>query len=59
MQSRIKALSKLETIATYQELDSFEWEFAAANKLPQPLVTLDRASAGYGERMVIAGVAVP
>ena len=42
VQSRIKALSKLETIATYQELDTFEWEFAAANKLPQPLVTLDR-----------------
>ena len=56
VQSRIKALGKLETIATYQELETFEWEFAAANKLPQPLVTLDRADAGYGERTVIAGV---
>jgi ATP-binding cassette subfamily F protein 3 len=56
VQSRIKALAKLETIATYQELENFEWEFAAANKLPQPLVTLDAASAGYGERTVIAGV---
>ncbi|HEU4779523.1 MAG TPA: ATP-binding cassette domain-containing protein [Steroidobacteraceae bacterium] len=56
VQSRIKALSKLETIATYQELDTFEWEFAAANKLPQPLVTLDGASAGYGDRVVISGV---
>src|SRR5689334_3589990 len=56
VQSRIKALSKLETIATYQELENFEWEFAAANKLPQPLVTLDSASAGYGERTVVAGV---
>jgi ATP-binding cassette subfamily F protein 3 len=56
VQSRIKALSKLETIATYQELDSFEWEIAAANKLPQPLVTLDRASAGYGDRTIISGV---
>ena len=46
VQSRIKALSKLETIATYQELDTFEWEFAAANKLPQPLVTLDGAVGG-------------
>ena len=54
VQSRIKALSKLETIATYQELETFEWEFAAANKLPQPLVTLDGAAAGYGERTVIA-----
>ena len=49
VQSRIKALYKLETIATYQELETFEWEFAAANKLPQPLVTLDGASAGYGD----------
>jgi ATP-binding cassette subfamily F protein 3 len=56
VQSRIKALSKLETITTYQELDSFEWEFAAANKLPQPLVTLDGAAAGYGERVVVSGV---
>ncbi len=56
VQSRIKALSKLETIATYQELETFEWEFAASNKLPQPLVTLDDASAGYGERIVVAGV---
>ncbi len=56
VQSRIKALGKLETIATYQELEGFEWEFAAANKLPQPLVTLDRAAAGYGERIVVEGV---
>src|SRR5687768_10583781 len=56
VQSRIKALSKLETIATYQELETFEWEFAAANKLPQPLVTLDGAAAGYGERRVLTGV---
>jgi ATP-binding cassette subfamily F protein 3 len=56
VQSRIKALSKLETIATWQELETFEWEFAASNKLPQPLVTLDGASAGYGERIVVAGV---
>jgi ATP-binding cassette, subfamily F, member 3 len=56
VQSRIKALGKLETIATYQEIEGFEWEFAAASKLPQPLVTLDRADAGYGERTVIAGV---
>jgi ATP-binding cassette subfamily F protein 3 len=56
VQSRIKALGKLETIATYQELENFEWEFAAANKLPQPLVTLDTASAGYGERTIVAGV---
>jgi len=54
VQSRIKALNKLETITTYQEIETFEWEFAAANKLPQPLVTLDGVSAGYGERTVIA-----
>jgi ATP-binding cassette subfamily F protein 3 len=56
VQSRIKALGKLETIATYQEIEGFEWEFAAANKLPQPLVTLDHADAGYGERTVIRRV---
>src|SRR3569832_1296353 len=55
VQSRIKALSKLETIATYQELESYKKELAAANKLPQPLVTLDDATAGYGERIVSSG----
>jgi ATP-binding cassette subfamily F protein 3 len=56
VQSRIKALSKLETIATYQEIEGFEWEFAAANKLPQPLVTLDGAVAGYADRIVVRNV---
>jgi ATP-binding cassette subfamily F protein 3 len=56
VQSRIKALNKLETITTYQEIETFEWEFAAASKLPQPLVTLDGATAGYGERIVITDV---
>ncbi len=56
VQSRIKALAKLETIVTWQELDTFEWEFAAANKLPQPLVTLDNAGAGYGDRRVLSRV---
>ena len=56
VQSRIKALNKLETITTYTELETFEWEFAAANKLPQPLVTLDGADAGYGDRTVISAV---
>ncbi len=56
VQSRIKALSKLETITTYTELGTFEWEFAAASKLPQPLVTLDGAAAGYGDRVIIDGV---
>jgi ATP-binding cassette subfamily F protein 3 len=56
VQSRIKALGKLETIATYQEIEGFEWEFAAASKLPQPLVTLDFADAGYGERTVVSRV---
>jgi ATP-binding cassette, subfamily F, member 3 len=56
VQSRIKALDKLETITTYQEIETFEWEFAAAAKLPQPLVTLDGADAGYGERRVLSRV---
>jgi len=56
VQSRIKALGKLETIATYQELENFEWEFMAASKLPQPLVTLDGAEAAYGQRRVLLDV---
>ena len=53
VQSRIKWLSKLETIATVQREADFDWDFLPPPKLPRPLITLEKLSAGYGERRIL------
>jgi ATP-binding cassette, subfamily F, member 3 len=53
VQSRIKWLAKLETIATVQREADFDWEFLPPPKLPRPLVTLEKLSAGYGARRIL------
>jgi ATP-binding cassette subfamily F protein 3 len=53
VQSRLKWLARLETIAAVHTESDFEWQFALPLKLPRPLVTLDRVSAGYGTRQVL------
>lgn len=58
VQSRLKWLARLGTIAHQHTEAEFEWEFAAPAKLPRPLVTLERVSAGYGARPVLRDVSV-
>jgi ATP-binding cassette subfamily F protein 3 len=58
VQSRLKWLARLGTLATVHAEAEFEWEFAAPAKLPRPLITLERVSAGYGERRVLDGVSL-
>ncbi|MBS0580258.1 MAG: ATP-binding cassette domain-containing protein [Proteobacteria bacterium] len=58
VQSRIKWLARLETIATVQPESDFDWEFMEPPKLPRPLVTLEKLSAGYGERRVLDTVSL-
>jgi ATP-binding cassette subfamily F protein 3 len=58
VQSRLKALARLGEIAAVQPESSFEWEFAAPAKLPRPLLTLERAAAGYGTRRIIENVSL-
>jgi ATP-binding cassette subfamily F protein 3 len=53
VQSRIKWLAKLETIATVQPEADFDWDFLPPPKLPRPLVTLEKLSAGYGGRRIL------
>ena len=55
-QSRLKWLERLPEIVERREESSFDWEFAAPAKLPQPLVSLERIAAGYGSRTVVDGV---
>jgi len=55
-QSRLKWLERLPSIVEMHSEHSFEWEFAAPRKVPQPLVALDDVAAGYGTRVVVGGV---
>jgi ATP-binding cassette subfamily F protein 3 len=55
-QSRIKALERMELIAPAHIDSPFHFAFRAPERLPHPLLRLDKASAGYGERIILSGV---
>jgi ATP-binding cassette subfamily F protein 3 len=52
-QSRIKALERMQRIAPAHVDSQFEFTFLPPEKLPQPLLAIDKQSAGYGDRMVL------
>ncbi len=52
-QSRLKMLERMERIAPAHVDSPFHFEFAVPERLPRPLLVLDAASAGYGERIVL------
>ena len=58
VQSRLKWLDRLPDIAPLHLEEGFEWEFAAPARLPRPLLTLERAAAGYGDRQVLGAVSL-
>jgi ATP-binding cassette, subfamily F, member 3 len=55
-QSRLKALERMERIAPAHVDSPFEFSFLPPAKLPRPLLTLDKQSVGYGDRVVLDGV---
>jgi ATP-binding cassette subfamily F protein 3 len=55
-QSRLKMLERMERIAPAHVDSPFEFAFREPAKLPRPLLALDRASAGYDERVVVGDV---
>jgi ATP-binding cassette subfamily F protein 3 len=52
-QSRLKWLERLPTLVTQRVEHTFDWQFLEPRKLPVPLVSLDRISAGYGNQVII------
>jgi len=58
VQSRMKWLARLPDIASRHLEEGFEWEFAAPAKSPRPLLTLEHAAAGYGDRRVWTDVSL-
>jgi ATP-binding cassette subfamily F protein 3 len=57
-QSRLKALERMQRIAPAHVDSMFEFSFAPPDKLPRPLLALERQSAGYGERIVICDLSL-
>ncbi len=55
-QSRIKALDRMEHIAAAHVEDPFDFHFREPERAPDPLLALERVSAGYGERIIINDV---
>ncbi|MGH8149949.1 MAG: ABC-F family ATP-binding cassette domain-containing protein [Steroidobacteraceae bacterium] len=57
-QSRLKALARMQRIAPAHVDSQTELAFAAPEKLPRPLLTLEDQSAGYAEREVLRKVSL-
>jgi ATP-binding cassette subfamily F protein 3 len=52
-QSRIKALERMVDIAPIRAASTIRFEFREPAALPEPLLRLNEAAAGYGERRVL------
>jgi ATP-binding cassette subfamily F protein 3 len=52
-QSRLKALARMEPIVSVMESRTISFDFPTPEPLSPPLITLDRVSVGYGERVVL------
>jgi len=57
-QSRIKALERMQRIAPAHVDSPFQFTFAQPDKLPKPLLTLEKQSAGYGDRVVLGNISL-
>jgi ATP-binding cassette, subfamily F, member 3 len=57
-QSRLKALERLQRIAPAHVDSPFEFEFRQPEKLPRPLLALEKQSVGYDERLLLQGVSL-
>jgi ATP-binding cassette subfamily F protein 3 len=59
-QSRIKALERMEVIAMAHVDSPFNFRFAKPEKMPNPLLTVDKADIGYGQTCIIkqAGLSI-
>ena len=55
-QSRVKALERMELIAPAHVDSPFNFTFRQADKMPNPLVTLDDVSIGYSETPLLSKV---
>jgi ATP-binding cassette, subfamily F, member 3 len=57
-QSRLKALERMQRIAPAHVDSMFEFSFAQPDKLPRPLLALEKQSVGYQDRVVIESLSL-
>ncbi|MBV8741844.1 MAG: ATP-binding cassette domain-containing protein, partial [Sinobacteraceae bacterium] len=55
-QSRLKALERMQRIAPAHVDSPFEFSFAAPEKLPRPLLAVEKQLVGYGAEIVLSDV---
>ncbi len=55
-QSRLKMLQRLEIIVPAHVDSPFEFEFQTPLKTPRPLLSLESAACGHGERRIVSGI---
>jgi ATP-binding cassette subfamily F protein 3 len=55
-QSRLKMLQRLEIIVPAHVDSPFEFEFQTPLKTPRPLLSLESAACGHGDRQVLSGI---
>jgi ATP-binding cassette subfamily F protein 3 len=56
VQSRIKALEKMQQIAAVHDQSKFSFSFKAVEKLPNPLLNIENASVGYGDTTILQAI---
>jgi ATP-binding cassette, subfamily F, member 3 len=54
-QSRVKALSRMEKLAPVLTSGDFEFEFREPASLPNPMLSFDGLSCGYGNTPIVSG----
>jgi len=57
-QSRMKALERMQRIAPAHVDSPFEFTFLPPQKLPKPLLTIEKQSVGYSDRVVLSSVSL-
>ncbi len=55
-QSRLKALEKMDTIAAVHTDSPFTFRFREPDTLPNPLITMDNLTLGYGDHKVLTRI---
>ncbi|WP_074013786.1 ABC transporter ATP-binding protein [Candidatus Sodalis sp. SoCistrobi] len=55
-QSRIKMLERMELIAPAHVDNPFQFSFRTPESLPNPLLTMEKVSAGYGDTLILRSI---
>ena len=52
-QSRVKSLEKMELIKPIYEGSPFKFEFMQPERMPDPMLTMNKVNLGYGDKVII------